>query len=332
MLGGYDAVLSDIGRAYLGRSSNYQGTAATYLQMVFDRMTGYYPVHVWVGAVGLVLLGLRGYLRVLPGRLSAAVGALAAGEAFWYVLMREHTDVHPHTAYHVAFTMALGIAATAAAADALLRGRRAARIALVGAGLGLFGMAWSDAWTVSAGNLAVEQDHRWYRMQIEELSGRIPEDGIVMLGGPDPPLEYFLRRRTVVVRPELGELQWGGRRRFVLVPPKNRFEFWRHCLERFELVHRMEPAWGEWCHDLFDVDALPGERNAVAWRQRPRQAGARCSDKKRRRRRVCRSIGFRPRSRHADVAREMVEALAVRRQSPCPTRRTRFPGEAGLPA
>jgi len=332
ILGGYGVVLADLRTAYLSRSGGYPGTASAYLQMLYERMVGYYPFHAAVGAVGLVLLGLRGYLGTLPGRLSSAVGSLAVAEAFWFALMREHTNVHPHTADHMAFTWALGIMATAAAVDRLTGGRRPARVVLGAVGVVLFGAAWSDEWTGSAGNLAIKEEWRSYRMEVEDLAGRIPEDGVVLIPNADPPLEHFLRRRTVILRPDLGRARFDGRRRFALVAPRNRFDLWQHSLERFELLHRMEPLWGDWCYDLFDVDGVPGARNAVAWRSRPRQAGARCSDKSRRGRGGYRPVRFRSRSRHADVAREMVEAVAVRGERPPGSPATRLPGAAAGPA
>jgi hypothetical protein len=207
-------------------------------------------------AAGALALRSREWRRRLEW-----LALIAAGECAWLLAFRHHTYFHPHTAYHVALTLAVGVGLGFDAIREATRGRRVGRAALAAGSVAWLAVALSNVGIRGRGNLQVRTDLAEFEHQVRDAAAHVPEDAVVacFIDGREPCLDYWLRRTMLLWRGVDGEIDLAGRPLFVIALPGHREPRWKEFARKYRLVHRMPLGW-----DVFDTRLPPGPLNEAA--------------------------------------------------------------------
>ena len=169
-----------------------------YLEVVSERLAIYLPVQILALAILLVvLLGLvawrpRRTFLLRPSAYGLASAALLADGAY-FLVMRRHVAIHPHTTMHLAFGLAIAVAVLFASVADFVAGP-SARVA---AGIALALVAWGGALHPPGGAIpnltttAGRAESARVAAEFGTLMEAMPRDAVVLL--PTTPFNWRVR-------------------------------------------------------------------------------------------------------------------------------------------
>ncbi|MCB9832561.1 MAG: hypothetical protein H6807_08800 [Planctomycetes bacterium] len=168
----------------VGREFDLNSAGRAYAAEVWFRVTSYLPVHLILGAAGLlvatVVIIRFGRDRSRPALLAVIICLVS--ELPYFIVMRRHVYLHPHTTVH----LTLSAAALGGLLWAYLPARNRLLTALGGAaGVAAFGLVLVLSPRTTWGNLVLPVDGRHVvaiRNEVDQLLSGLPEHSLVLVG------------------------------------------------------------------------------------------------------------------------------------------------------